>query len=152
MPEGVMSHNSHVTLLTNLGQFPVPSHLSHPITLHQVPYQNLSSPEHAQSCISHIHLFGSQSVLLFYISVPNYCPLLSHYCFFVQIIVLATLFKNTSMSLVVFNCILILVVLELQQYKGSNHVTVTVCSNIDSDLVFIVYSASLPNLTSEPHF
>ena len=34
--------------------------------------------------------------------------------FLVQIIVLATSFKNTSMSLVVFNCILVLVVLELQ--------------------------------------
>src|SRR5882724_680141 len=105
-----MSRNSHVTLLTNLGQFREPSHRSH---LHaKVPYWNSSSPKHAYPCISDIHLFRSQSVLLFYIlvSVPNYCPLLSHYCFLVQIIVLTISFKNTSMFLVVSNCILVLVV------------------------------------------
>src|SRR5882724_2098633 len=43
----VTSHNSHVTLLTNLGQFRVLSHLSHPIIPYQVPFKNSSSPEHA---------------------------------------------------------------------------------------------------------
>src|SRR5882724_10589727 len=70
----VTSHNSHVTLLTNLGQFQELSHQSHPHA--KVPYWNSSSPE--QSCISDIRLFRSQSVLLFYIlvSVPNYCPVI----------------------------------------------------------------------------
>ena len=59
-------------------------------------------------------LFRSQSVLLFYIlvSVPNYCLLLFPLLFLVQIIVSTTSFKNTSMFLVMSNCILVLVVLE----------------------------------------
>ena len=43
--QGVTSRNSHITLLTNLGQFP---RIVTPVTPHtKVPYWNSSSPEHA---------------------------------------------------------------------------------------------------------
>ena len=61
------------------------------------------------------------SCSMFFFSVPNYCPLLSIIVlllFLVQIIVLTISFKNTSMFLVVSNCILILVVLDSHSIKA----------------------------------
>jgi len=77
----VMSHNSHITLLTNLGQFRVPSHLSHPITPHQVPYWNSSSPEHASHVPpTSVYLdpsLSSCSMFLFQSrTIVHYCPVI----------------------------------------------------------------------------
>src|SRR5882724_9123170 len=92
-----MSCNTHMTLLTNLSQFQRLSHLSHPhhthikfhIRIHQIP-----------SMLHHVFptsIYSNPSLSSCFTSVlvPNYCPLLSHYCFLSQIIVLSTSFKNT---------------------------------------------------------
>src|SRR5882724_2582780 len=108
----VMSCNSHVTLLTNLSQFRVLSHLSHcirPIS------SSISEFIKSRTCLvmysQHLSIqIPVCPLVLHFCPVLNYCPLLSCYCFLSPIIVLTTSFKNTLMSLVVFNCILVLVV------------------------------------------
>ena len=81
VPQSVTFRNSCMTLLTNLGQFWILSHLSPPhhthikfhIGIHQVP-----------NMLSHVLLtsvYSSQSVLLFYVSVQSrtivhYCPVI----------------------------------------------------------------------------
>src|SRR5882724_10978552 len=69
--QGVTSRNSHITLLTNLGQFRVPSHLLHPIT----PYQVLSMLSHV--LLTSVYLDPSLSSCFTFLSSPK--PLLSHY-------------------------------------------------------------------------
>jgi len=102
---GVTSCNSHVTLLTNLGQFWVPSHLSQP---HHTISSSISELIKSQTCLVMYfqHPFIQiPVVLLFYVSVPvpNYCPLLSHYCFLSRLLYYNRTFVQTPRSEVLLN-------------------------------------------------
>src|SRR5882724_11341089 len=89
---------------------------SHHIKFHFRTHQVLNMLSHVLP--TSIYLDPSLSCFFTFLSSPELLSVIVLLLFLVQIIVLATSFKNTFISLVVFNCILILVVLDSSSIKA----------------------------------